>query len=122
MAAKARRVPKGEKPADTIAYQKRMIETLTARIEELSICRGEDGARISTLEGQIKASGSVQNDLRERLRDKEHQLTLSHQEIARLSGYIQRVREVERNDEEPHPISGPPELDIHALTGGKIRR
>lgn len=96
MATRAPKPPRGEKPADTIAYQRRQIDTLAQRIEELVFNRGQDGARIAELERQLRASGAAQNELRERLSAKKHELVEQITEVARLNGYIQRVQEVER--------------------------
>lgn len=98
MAIRAPKPPRGEKPADTIAYQRRQIDTLSQRIEELVLHRGQDETRITELERQLRASGTVQNDLRERLREKERELMQREAEIARLTGYIERVREAEQSD------------------------
>jgi len=104
MAAKARRIPKGEKSADTIAYQKTVIVNLTRRIEDLVEAKGAAEQRMADLERQVRSITESHNNMRERLREKESDIKQRENEIARLSGYIQRVREVERKDGEPHEI------------------
>lgn len=93
-----RKIPKGEKPADTIRFQASQIAMLTARCDELSVARGKAEAERTTadrekreysarLDRAIAETGRLSEKLGEVERDR-----------CRLQGYIDRVRDAE------HPL------------------
>jgi len=87
--------PKGEKPADTIRFQAAQLDMLYKRCDDLSAARGKAEADRQNAEKEKREISASRDRYVEQRNSYKLRAERLEVEVARLQGYINRVREAE---------------------------